>query len=193
MTKPIGAIVLAAGFSARFGSSKLLARLRSEKTVFQQTIERISEALPEIVVVTRPQLKDDLQKLAPETTIHGFEHADQGMGATLAFAISQIGDWGGCLVCLGDMPFIQTATYSRIAAQLSDASIVIPTQEGRTGNPVAFVSDYFSELASLQGDSGGKTIIESHPEAVQRLAIDDPGILQDIDTPAELARYQRGA
>ena len=190
MTKPVGAIVLAAGFSTRFGSSKLLARLRSEKTVFQQTIERISAALPEMVVVTRPQLVGELQKLVPETAIQSFDNADQGMGASLAFAARQLGDWSGCLICLGDMPFIETSTYRKIAEQLQETSIVVPTQDGRTGNPVAFSSNYFSELSKLDGDSGAKRLIESHPEAVQRLPVDDPGILQDIDTQAELARFQ---
>ena len=47
MTKPIGAIVLAAGYSKRFGDSKLLAQLHNGKTVVQQTLERIAEVFPQ--------------------------------------------------------------------------------------------------------------------------------------------------
>ncbi len=190
MTKPIGAIVLAAGFSTRFGSSKLLAPLRGGKTVFQQTVERIAETFPERFVVTRPEMVGELQRQTPDTTIRSFEHAGSGMGATLAFAAAEAGDWSGCLVCLGDMPFIKPSTYRAIADQLTATSILIPSYDGQTGNPVAFASSYFSELARLDGDSGGRSLILQHPQAVHRLPVDDPGILQDIDTRAELALYQ---
>lgn len=190
MTKPIGAIVLAAGFSTRFGSSKLLAPLREGKSVFQQTLERIAEAFPERFVVTRPELAEELQKQTPDTAIRSFEHAERGMGATLAFAATGLDDWSGCVVCLGDMPFIKPSTYRIIAEQLAEASIVVPAFDGKAGNPVAFSSSYFTELARLAGDSGGRSLIQLHSQAVHRLPVDDPGILQDIDTQAQLARYQ---
>jgi molybdenum cofactor cytidylyltransferase len=190
MTKPVGAIVLAAGFSSRFGSSKLLAELSSGKTVFQQTVERIAEAFPELLVVTRPEMVTALQKLAQSTSILGFEHADQGMGATLAFAAQQIGDWDGCVVCLGDMPFIETSTYSLIAELVTVDSIVTPTFDSKMGNPVAFGKNLYTDLEALTGDSGGRRLTSMYPQAVRELRVSDPGILQDIDTLEELTLYQ---
>jgi molybdenum cofactor cytidylyltransferase len=190
MTKPVGAIVLAAGFSSRFGSSKLLAELSSGKTVFQQTVERIAEAFPERLVVTRPEMVTALQKLAQGTSILGFEHADQGMGATLAFAAQQIRDWDGCVVCLGDMPFIETSTYSLIAELVTVDSIVTPTFDSKLGNPVAFGKNLYTDLEALTGDSGGRRLTSMYPQAVRELRVSDPGILQDIDTLEELTLYQ---
>ena len=190
MTKPVGAIVLAAGFSSRFGSSKLLAGLSSGKTVFQQTVERIAEAFPERFVITRPEMVAALQELAQGTSILSFEHADQGMGATLAFAAQQIGDWDGCVVCLGDMPFIETSTYRRIAELVTAASIVTPIFDSKMGNPVAFGKNLYTDLEALTGDSGGRKLTSMYPQAVRELQVSDPGILNDIDTPEELAFYQ---
>ena len=190
MTKPVGAIVLAAGFSSRFGSSKLLAELSSGKTVFQQTVERIAEAFPELLVVTRPEMVTALQKLAQGTSILGFEHADQGMGATLAFAAQQIGDWDGCVVCLGDMPFIEASTYSLIAELVTVDSIVTPTFDSKMGNPVAFGKNLYTDLEALTGDSGGRRLTSMYPQSVRELRVSDPGILQDIDTLEELTLYQ---
>ena len=189
MTKPVGAIVLAAGFSSRFGSSKLLAGLSSGKTVFQQTVERIAEAFPERFVITRPEMVAALQGLAQGTSILSFEHADQGMGATLAFAAQQIGDWDGCVVCLGDMPFIETSTYRRIAELVTAGSIVTPTFDSRRGNPVAFGKNLYTDLEALTGDGGGRKLTSMYPQAVRKLQVSDPGILHDIDTPEELAFY----
>ena len=190
MTKPIGAIVLAAGYSKRFGDSKLLAQLHNGKTVVQQTLERIAEVFPQRLVITRPELIPQLLPLAPGTSFLAFEDAEQGMGATLAFAAQHIGDWRACLVCLGDMPFIETSTYRQIAEQIDEDSIVIPVLDSKKGNPVAFGSAYFDELGRLKGDAGGRKLTTLHRNAVCELSVDDPGVLQDIDTPEELARYQ---
>ena len=190
MTKPIGAIVLAAGYSKRFGDSKLLAQLHNGNTVVQQTLERIAEVFPHRIVVTRPELMPQLLPLAPGTSFLAFEHAGQGMGATLAFAAQHIGDWRACLVCLGDMPFIEASTYRLIAEQVEEDSIVIPVLDSKIGNPVAFGSAYFDELVKLEGDTGGRKLTTLHQNAVRELSVDDPGVLQDIDTPEDLARYQ---
>ena len=190
MTKPIGAIVLAAGFSSRFGSSKLLAHLSNGKSIFQQTVERIAEVFPDRLVVTRPEMAAQLQSLAQGTSILNFEHAEQGMGATLAFAAQQIDDWDGCLVCLGDMPFIETSTYRRIADNITADSIVTPTFNSKMGNPAAFGKNFFTDLGALTGDTGGRKLTSIYPQAVRELQVSDPGILQDIDTLEELALYQ---
>ena len=163
---------------------------RAEKAVFQQTVERIAEAFPERFVITRPEMVAALQELAQGTSILSFEHADQGMGATLAFAAQQIGDWDGCVVCLGDMPFIETSTYRRIAELVTAGSIVTPTFDSKMGNPVAFGKNLYTDLEALTGDSGGRKLTSMYPQAVRELQVSDPGILHDIDTPEELAFYQ---
>ncbi|NQV69974.1 MAG: nucleotidyltransferase family protein [Pseudohongiella sp.] len=188
MPDTIGAIILAAGFSHRFGSSKLLAKLDNGNTVFQQTLQNVSAAIPSVLIVSRPEIAPALAKYS--TGILLFEQAEHGMGATLSFAAQQIEGWTGCLVCLADMPFITVDTYAKIAARLTGEKILIPTYQSQAGNPVAFGKKYFNQLRQLQGDSGGKSIIASRPESVLRMAVDDPGILQDVDTENDLTRYQ---
>lgn len=193
MSRKIGAIVLAAGFSNRFGGSKLLATLNNGNKVFQQTLDRIAEAIPAILVVTRPELATALTINSTQVRTVIFEQAKDGMGASLAFASSHIDieDWDGCLVCLADMPFVKADTYRMISQQLSsNNSIVIPSYNSKPGNPAAFGSSYFPDLANLDGDSGGKSIIKSHPNSVTMLDVNEPGILQDIDTYEDLSRYQ---
>jgi len=190
MTKPIGAIVLAAGFSSRFGSSKLLAQLSNGKTVLQQTLERVAQVFPAHIVVTRPEMVPQLSQFAQEASILSFDRADLGMGATLAFAAQNIGDWDGCVVCLGDMPFIKLATYRGISERVCTESIVTPLFESQVGNPVAFGSGFFEDLRTLTGDSGGRRLTKLHPNAVEEYVVTDSGILQDIDTPQELTLYE---
>jgi molybdenum cofactor cytidylyltransferase len=183
-----GALVLAAGFSNRFGSVKLCAELPDGDTVFQRTLRQLCAAIPEVIVVTRP----DLQPLLPATAaeVICFDDAEQGMGASLAFGIAHVigqRDWQGCLVCLADMPYIRPDTYQALARRLTSHTIVVPRFRERLGNPAGFGRDYFGELAALSGDQGGRQVLRTHRAAVIEMEVDDAAVLYDIDTPEDLA------
>lgn len=188
MSNGVGALVLAAGFSNRFGSVKLCAKLESGHTVFEQTLARLREAVPEVIVITRP----DLAPLLPVSgaSLEIFEDAEKGMGATLAHGISRVFHWQACLVCLADMPFIKTDTYRELAAVVDASHIVLPHYDSRPGNPVAFGRAFFEELSQLSGDTGGRAVIRQHPQQLISHPVSDPAILADIDTPEDLQRLQ---
>ena len=191
MNDAVGAIVLAAGFSKRFGNNKLLAKLANGNTVIAQTTLRINAALANSVVVTRPELAPMLS--AYDIELRVFDHAERGMGATLAYAIDFAQTWSGCLVCLADMPFITASTYQVLAAQIADDSIVIPTFQSHQGNPVGFGRHWFPKLAELDGDSGGRSLVKANPQSVIYFPVDDQAVLNDIDTAEDLERFQSPA
>ena len=206
----VGAMILAAGFSRRFGSHKLLAALSSGETVLAQTLSRIRGAVPHLLIITRPQLAavlkqaaagaleqaaagaleraaaGALEQAAGGANILTFDEAEQGMGATLAFAAANLPDWDAALVCLADMPFISGDTYAAVAAKAAPDRIVVPEYRGRPGNPVAFGSRFFPALTRLGGDGGARPLLRQNPEAVLPLPLDDRGILLDVDTPDDL-------
>ena len=186
----IGAVVLAAGFSNRFGSVKVAAKLNNGQTVLQQTLANIQSSLSHITVITRPDIYPLITHDCPN--VHVFEDAEKGMGATLAYAMELIvaeGGWDGCLVCLADMPFIKPETYRKVCDALNPDNIVVPYFAGRAGNPAGFGARYFQSLTSLTGDRGGRAVIRQNPDAVIKLQVDDPAVLQDIDTPDDLRRF----
>ena len=183
-----GAILLAAGLSSRFGASKLLAELDSGTTVFAQTYSRLKLAVSDVVVVTRPDIAKQLMTTCPELLV--FDNAQDGMGATLAFAVKNISAWDSALICLADMPFISTVTYKDIAAASDAKSIVVPICEGKKANPVSFGRNFFSELKNLSGDTGGREVLQRHPNSIRNLRVSEHAVLDDIDTPADLVRLQ---
>ena len=188
MAIKVGAIVLAAGFSNRFGSLKLCAELNNGSTVCEQTLQRIRASIPEYKVVTRPEIAHQLDSV--ETELNIFYDAEKGMGSTIAFGIGLIADWDACLICLADMPFIQEDTYRRLATELTSENIVSPFYEQQVGNPMGFGRKFFPELTQLSGASGGKPIVQAHKASVVRVRIEEPTILYDIDTPQDLDRFQ---
>jgi molybdenum cofactor cytidylyltransferase len=53
---------------------------------------------------------------------------------------------------------------------------------------VGFGTELFSELVALQGDEGARRLVARY--AAQPIAVDDPGVRLDLDTPEDLARMR---
>lgn len=185
-----GALLLAAGFSRRFGGSKLHHPLPDGPSILQQTLLRLQAATPNIILVTRRALLDagmlgDM-RLSDGIRIELCPDADQGMGHSLAFGARRLPDWDGCLVALADMPFITTDTYRQLLAALRSRRIVLPRYQGQYGNPAGFGSVFFAELSRCHGDSGARAVVQAHRDCLHAVDVDDPAIHRDIDTPADL-------
>lgn len=187
-----GVLLLAAGFSRRYGAVKLGAALQNGDTVIARTLQQIRATGAPLVVVTRPQLQDLLLASgARAAELVLCTDAELGMGHTLATGMRALPAWSGCLVCLGDMPFIRTDTYARLLQALHEERITVPTFGGVRGNPVGFGAQWFASLRESTGDAGARDIVRAHPDSIDCVAVEDPAILQDIDTPEDLARHQQ--
>lgn len=191
-TSPVtGALLLAAGFSRRFGSVKLNAHLPNGLTVLQQSFNNISQAFDEIIVVGRRDLSDfgtyDALGLNPDTHRLVFcDDAESGMGHTLACGARAIPPhWQACFVCLGDMPFIQPDTFRVLQQHMAEDRLVVPAWGQQQGHPIGFGRRYFSALQQCHGDKGARHLLRD-AATITRVEIDDPGVIQDIDTPEDL-------
>ena len=186
-------ILLAAGFSRRFGATdKLLQPLPDGRLIAMAAAENLIQAIPTCVAVVRAENKVLAQLLADKGFKLVFcdeskpEMADS-LATAIRFSISFAEAADGFVIALADMPYIKAETICAVAAQLNaGASIVIPTYQGQRGHPVGFSAKFRHELESLHGDEGARSIIKSHANEVTLLACYDAGILADIDTPADL-------
>lgn len=188
------AIVLAAGYGSRFGGDKQLARLPGGSLVLEQTVERLRQATENIVLVTRRELlgplSDALPALEQQVRMVPSPEAGRGMGHSLSSGIAALEpDCEGCLICLGDMPWVAPDTYRLLLDTLCSDGILMPACEGRTGHPVGFGRRFFEELLQCHGDEGARRVIRQHPTACVTLPVDDAGIHLDIDTTADLDRH----
>lgn len=138
-----------------------------------------------------------------------------GAGALAALSPAPDPDRDQILVLPADMPWIRPQTVRAIVSADAAAPIVVPiflAQAGAgptlpiepvstavavagagaqhhrdEGHPVRFAARLLGELASLGGDRGARVLFSRH--AVLRLAVSDPGIIEDVDTPADLGRH----
>ncbi|PKO88118.1 MAG: nucleotidyltransferase family protein [Betaproteobacteria bacterium HGW-Betaproteobacteria-12] len=188
MAGEIVAILLAAGAGSRFGSDKLLHRLPDGRPLAVAAAQSLRAACPRVVAVVRPER----EALARELAAAGCElvfcpQAELGMGHSLAAGVQATADAAGWLVALADMPFIAAASHRAVASCLqAGARLAATSYAGRRGHPVGFAAEWFADLAALSGDQGAKTILESHRRLVVLCPVNDPGVLRDIDRPADL-------
>ncbi|MEG0245615.1 MAG: NTP transferase domain-containing protein, partial [Pseudomonas sp.] len=66
------------------------------------------------------------------------------------------------------------------------ARIVLPLYQGQRGHPVIFGRAFWPALVQLQGDQGGRQIIQDNPQACVTVAVDDAGVVLDVDVPQAL-------
>jgi molybdenum cofactor cytidylyltransferase len=189
VTAPCGAIILAAGQSRRMGSNKLLAELDGKPLIVHVVDAVLAADLPKPIMVLGHAADDVRSALRNRavTFITAEDHTD-GMAHSLAAGIAAIpAGWQAALICLGDMPLISPALLQSLARQATSSTILVPTFEGRRGNPVLWGRDYFDELAGLRGDVGARSLFERHADRTSLVLWSNASIHGDADTPEALA------
>jgi len=180
----IGAVVLAAGLSRRAGTVNKLLSPVNGKAMVRGVVDMLS-ALPidPVVVVTgfeAPEIEKTLSG-CPVIFAHNANFAD-GMGGSIGCGVTALpDDVDGVMICLGDMPHVKASTIRKLIEAFKGKEICVPVRDGRQGNPVLFSSTYFSALKSIQGDKGGKSLIQDMHENVGFVAVEDTGIFIDHD------------
>jgi molybdenum cofactor cytidylyltransferase len=186
----IAAVLLAAGHSSRFGGDKLAQPLPNGRCVALASAHNLLGACDTRVAVVR-QSDQVLGRALAELgfKIVSATAAHNGMGASLALGVSTARNADGWLIALADMPWIKQASIVQIASALRrGADLAAPYHQGQRGHPVGFGKRFYHDLIGLDGDSGARSILQCHLAAIQRVTVDDAGVLRDIDRPADLAQ-----
>ncbi len=196
-------ILLAAGFSRRFGSqNKLLQTLPDQEIIAVHAAKNLLTALPVSVAVVRQDNPELAAKLAhigmmvidcpPDKTEMADSLVTAIEAATAIETAAGTAIAAGYVIALADMPFIQPATISRVAEAIHHgAEIAMPSYQGQRGHPVGFSAKYQTALTQLSGDEGARAIIKRHAEVLTLLETDDAGVVIDIDTQEDFKRHSR--
>lgn len=186
-------ILLAAGFSRRFGSEdKLLQLLPDGRCMAEAAAQNLIKAIPLSIAVVRIENETLAKRLQTIGLNIVYCNAQQtGMGDSLAAAVRYAAGFAGSatgfVVALADMPYIKPETISAVTHALeTGAAIAAPTYRNQRGHPVGFGTQFRNELELLTGDEGARSIVKRHVGQLTLLECDDPGILTDIDTPQDL-------
>lgn len=168
-------VVLASGRGDRFvasgGKGSKLHALLAGKPVLQHTLEAVRGS---------------------GLRWHVEDAGHDGMGDSIAAGVRATRDAGGWLILPGDLPLVRAESLRCVVAALASHAVVLPMYRGVQGHPVGFGPDCRDALLLLSGPQGAALVARTHKAAGRalELELDDPGIVTDIDTLADLARAQ---
>jgi len=185
---PPTVIVLAAGQGRRFGGSghKLEQRLGDSDVLGSSLRHAVESGLPVVVVTTAALAPLAARHLAEsDVVVVSDEEAQRGMGRSIASGVAARPHASGWLVLPADMPLVRPTSIRAVAAALRQSPVAYAQHRGRRGHPVGFGAELYSELVVLDSDEGARRVAARYPAF--GVELDDPGVLLDVDTPADLA------
>jgi molybdenum cofactor cytidylyltransferase len=192
----VAVVVLAAGESRRFGQLKQLLPWGAGGTLLTHVVDvaLASQAKPVVVVLgcqaeaCRAALGDRPVKVVVNPD---WAH---GQSTSLQVGLAALPEnVGATLFHLADLPGVTPAVIDALVARHGTtlAPVVWPEYKGRRGNPVLFDRVTFPGLRKVTGDVGGKPVLMAYARAGagERVAVEEPGVLLDIDSPEDLPQH----
>ena len=188
----VAAIILAAGQSRRMGGpNKMLAEIGGKPLVRIAAEQALGSHARPVIVVTgheRERVEAALDGLRIER-VHNPDFA-QGLSTSLKAGLRALAaDVDAAIIALADMPRVDAALLDQLIASFDPekgALIVLPTIEGKRGNPVLWSRRFFADLMAIEGDVGARHLIGRYAEAVAELPVASRAALLDVDTPEAL-------
>lgn len=187
--------MLAAGLSRRFGGNKLLACFM-DKPLVQRTVESaLCSRLSPVVVVLgheHESVRTALSDLAADSRlvfIHNEQYAE-GQSSSVIAGLAAIETCVDAAMFLpADQPLLDCTIIDRLIAAFEGGGhdICHPVVAGRRRGPAIFGARHFAALRRLQGDAGGRAIIDADPHAATAVSFADETPFCDVDSPGDLA------
>ncbi len=193
--KEIAAIILAAGEGQRIGKNKALLKLKgmSFLEVIAGNLKKLD--FSDVYVVGGSEWSEvrlEANRLGIKFVLN--KNWEQGQFSSLKSALSVLhSEIGGALVTLVDHPFVAAGTYKHLLDtwQKFTNRIVIPVYDNRRGHPIIITQHIIRESLESSEEANLKELIKNHERMVIRLKVNDPGILQDIDTQDDFDKARK--
>jgi molybdenum cofactor cytidylyltransferase len=191
---PTAGIILAAGMSTRFGSTKQLAEVGGKHLLERVLDAALASCLDHVFVVLGHRAEEI------SDTLKGYENVNrlkimvnpayqEGMSQSLRFGIDRTREFfPSVMILLGDQPLIDADMINLLIHRFrsSDRQICLPVYQGRRGHPVIFSQQFYNAIMSVEGDIGARDILSKNPDSILAVDIQNSHFFLDVDTPADV-------
>lgn len=187
--KKLAIVIMASGYSERFGSNKLLESFL-DKPLFTYAVDLAysSEADTKIIVTRYNPIIQYVEKSTTAMNIVWNAHPERGISESIHLGIEYLKSrkdyeqYAGCCFMVCDQPLLQKISLQKLFKSFyrNPEGIHMCVTKERAGNPVIFPKMLFEELMALEGDKGGKRIVKKYPEMVHKVYVTEQE-LSDMD------------
>ena len=200
-------VLMAAGQATRMGRDKLALPWRGG-TVLNYVLREVLRGTHltgdmglgqsnQIVVISRRPMPEYLsaevcQAFAEAKGVWRLAPGPQPVSATIRQGLAELTDLvTGIGFLPGDQVGVKSEELTALLRAFADVpDILAPVNNSGKGAPVFFHRRYVSDLLSLQGEEGGRKVMEKYLERIRTVPV-CPGFFADVDTPEDYARlYQ---
>lgn len=190
----LGAVLLAAGRSRRFGAADKLLADAGGRTMLARALGTVAAAGADAraaVVST-----DAAQRLAAAAGFDTVRNGapEEGLSRSIALGVR----WAqgrGCdavLLAVADQPLLTARSLAALTEEFrAHGHLACLEDESHRGNPAVFSSAYYDELLALRGDCGARRVLCAHEDRLTVVRCHLPGELADADGPQALERLRR--
>ncbi|MFP4343116.1 MAG: HAD-IIA family hydrolase [Anaerolineales bacterium] len=189
----VGAILLAAGGSTRFGRPKQLLEWEGRPLVAHVAdIIWMAGLSPIVVVGAEADAVIEALEGRPVQILRNYRW-QEGMSTSVHVGLAALPPTTqGALFLQVDQPYVTPNLLQALIQRWRESSpaLVVPAWKGRRGSPVLFDRALFPQLAGVTGDAGGRTIIDEHLEDGALFEVSDPLLLSDMDRPEDYERLR---
>lgn len=187
----VAGLVLAAGRSSRMGAPKPLLELEG-RTFVEAAVRALREGgCRDVVAAVASEETAAAARSVGARVVEG-EPAGEQIDS-LRRGLDALGpDVEAAAVLPVDHPRVRPATVAALLeAWRSDPDAVVrPVHDGQPGHPTVFPRRSWSALRDPTLPEGARSVVAA--ERVTDVAVDDPGVLLDIDTPETYRRHGGG-
>ncbi len=185
------AILLAAGESSRMGQLKALLPWRG-RTLLEHQVSALREGGADRVVVVFGHRADELRPMVQDKEgVSWTLNPDylQGKTTSIKVGLSALdsGADDDILLLNVDQPrTTEDIAYILNVHRANNYAVTVPEYNGKGGHPIVLSASLWSELMDIGEDTQGiKAVVRRRPEAVNRIPLDNPEILLDLNTPEQ--------
>jgi molybdenum cofactor cytidylyltransferase len=188
-TGPIRALLLAAGESRRMGSPKQLLPWHGKPLIAYQVDQLRAAGADDVVVVVGHAVAEigPVARAAGGRVVVNPDYRSGRASSVRAGAQAMPDDTLAVVVLNVDQPRTAGVIRRVLDAHLAGGFLITtPEQGGRRGHPIVVSGLLLPELRAVDEESDGlRAVVRRHAERRQIVAIDDPSIHLEFNTPDE--------
>lgn len=189
----ISGILLAGGGSTRMGRPKGLLEYRGVPFLRAVATALLTGGVEELVAVLNPEVPGLPDALPADSRVRwvAAPPAAAGQLASLRVGLHSLSPVSeAALVALVDQPALLPETVAALIRVFREgrAPLLLPVYQGRRGHPVCFVRALYAELLEAPEQEGARAVVRRHRAILREVAVEDPAIQQDVDSPEDFAR-----
>jgi molybdenum cofactor cytidylyltransferase len=196
-----GGVILAAGESSRMGSDKALlpwppaAGLPSSTETFLSAAIRSLEFSTDFVIVVAGENQSALSPVVYSmgASLATNPEPSRGQFSSLQIGINEVLSRGrdAAIVTLVDRPPARRVTIEYLRTAFANAAegvwAVVPEYSGQHGHPYVVGRELMTIFLEAPATANARDIEHAHQSHIQYVAVDDPFVAMNVNTPQDYA------